>query len=93
MTRQYQRLSAQQWQAFVEQQATSDLSAPKFCQQQNISYASFIKWRQKFSASSAEAKPSSQTGDFVDLSSLAGSGAWNITLCLGNGVELRLSQQ
>ncbi|WP_407690500.1 IS66 family insertion sequence element accessory protein TnpA [Salinibius halmophilus] len=38
------------------------LSAPKFCEQQNISYASFIKWRQKFSASSAEVKPSNQTG-------------------------------
>ena len=97
MTRQYKRLSAQQWQAYVQQQASSGLSAPKFCEQHHISYANFSKWRYKLKQVTQVQQPitvvDDSTDNFVNLSALSVSGTWNITLSLGNGVELRLNQQ
>ena len=105
MTKPYARRSSAQWQQIVEDQAQSDLSAPQYCQQHGVSYASFSKWRQHFSGTN----PLSDSihSDFIDLSQVpalsgsgsgsgsdsgSGSGRWNITLCLGDGVELRLSR-
>jgi|TARA_R110001606_G_scaffold366490_1_gene521694 hypothetical protein len=93
MSKPYARRSSSEWQQIIEDQAQSDLSAPQYCQQHGVSYASFSKWRQHFSGTK---KPSdSMHSDFIDLSqvpALSGSGRWNITLCLGDGVELRLSR-
>ena len=87
----------EQWQALIDQQRDSGLSATQFCKQQNIGYASFCIWRKRLTdLPASDASDSSEAG-FLDLSSLmgasssAGSG-WNIVLSLGNGVELRLSQ-
>lgn len=93
MSKPYARRSSSEWQQIIEDQAQSDLSAPQYCQQHGVSYVSFSKWRQHFSGTK---KPSdSMHSDFIDLSqvpALSGSGRWNITLCLGDGVELRLSR-
>jgi hypothetical protein len=43
--------SAAQWQSILNDFQVSGLSAPKFCEQNAISYASFAKWRHKLSAS------------------------------------------
>lgn len=91
------RRTPEQWQALVDHQRDSGLSAMQFCKQQSIGYASFCNWRKRLSdVPAGESAGSAETG-FVDLSSLMGasssSGAgWNIVLSLGNGVELRLSQ-
>lgn len=90
----------EQWQTLVDQQRDSDLSAAQFCSQQNIGYASFCKWRNRLSALSiplTDPSASSDEASFLDLSSLMGAphttrSGWNIVLSLGNGVELRLSQ-
>jgi len=87
--------TSEQWQALIDQQLDSGLSAVQFCNQHDIGYASFCNWRKRLSAAVAP-KESEETG-FLDLSSLltgaVESGpAWNIVLSLGNGVELRLSQ-
>jgi len=87
----------QQWQALVDQQRTSGLSAPQFCKQENIGYTSFCNWRKRLSDPSTDDSAGSSEASFLDLSSLMGtppsSGpGWNIVLSLGNGVELRLSQ-
>ncbi|WP_225316930.1 MULTISPECIES: IS66 family insertion sequence element accessory protein TnpA [Marinobacter] len=37
----------EQWRALVDQQRNSGLSAPKFCKQENIGYASFCNWRKR----------------------------------------------
>lgn len=38
----------EQWQALVDQQRDSGfLSATRFCEQQNIGYASFCNWRKR----------------------------------------------
>ena len=87
----------EQWQALVNQQRDSGLSASKFCKQENIGYASFCNWRKRLSDPSTDDSAGSGEASFLDLSSLmdtsqsSGPG-WNIVLSLGNGVELRLSQ-
>jgi putative transposase len=86
-----------QWQALVDQQRHSGLSALQFCKEQSIGYASFCNWRKRLSEESDVDAASGAESSFLDLSSLmaaspsAGQG-WNIVLSLGNGVELRLSQ-
>lgn len=77
------RRTREQWQALVEKQAASDLSAPRFCDQQGIGYASFCSWRKRLSSAADDVKPeapalSAGSGaeaapGFVDLSSLTGS--------------------
>lgn len=88
------RTSAQ-WQALVDQQQASGLSAVQFCKQQNIGYASFCNWRKRLSDNQIEEPSISKDTGFLDLSSLMSQSSepsWNIVFCLGNGVELRLSQ-
>ena len=83
----------EQWQTLVDQQCASGLSASQFCKQENIGYASFCNWRKRLADDSA----GSGEASFLDLSSLMDTSqssgpVWNIVLSLGNGVELRLSQ-
>lgn len=86
----------EQWQALVEQQSDSGLSAPQFCKQEGIGYASFCNWRKRLSEASTDDSADAGEASFLDLSSLMGGSSsgpgWNIVLSLGNGVELRLSQ-
>jgi len=91
--------SAAQWQHLVDQQRNSGLSVNDFCVKHGIGYASFCKWRKRLSDQlTSDSKPiSADKTDFLDLSALMSSGAasrsgWHIVLSLGNGVELRLSQ-
>lgn len=93
MTKPYTRRSSTQWQQIVDDQAQSGLSAPQYCQKHHVSYASFCQWRQRFSQ--AKALSDDPHSDFIDLSQIptfSGSGRWNISLSLGDGVELRLSR-
>ena len=87
----------EQWQALVDQQRDSGLSASQFCKQENIGYASFCNWRKRLADPSTDDSAGSGEANFLDLSSLMGTSqstgpCWNIVLSLGNGVELRLSQ-
>lgn len=87
----------EQWQALVDQQCDSGQSAMQFCKEHNIGYASFCNWRRRLSDQSTERSAGAGEARFLDLSSLMGASpssgpSWNIVLSLGNGVELRLSQ-
>ncbi len=87
----------EQWQVLVDQQRDSGLSAPQFCKQESIGYASFCNWRKRLSEESAADASDASEASFVDLASLMGPSpstgpGWHIVLSLGNGVELRLSQ-
>ena len=91
------RRTPEQWQGLVDQQRDSGLSAMQFCKQQGIGYASFCNWRKRLSEGPVSASTGSGEAGFLDLSSLMGASSssgsgWNIVLSLGNGVELRLSQ-
>ena len=46
---QYTRRTPEQWQALIQQWQDSELSAPQFCQQHDIGYASFCNWRKRLS--------------------------------------------
>lgn len=88
--------TTEQWQVLVDQQRDSGLSAPQFCKQEGIGYASFCNWRKRLSDRSTDGSAGSDEPGFLDLSSLMGNSpssgpGWNIVLSLGNGVELRLS--
>ena len=97
-TKKYQRRSPQEWKSLVEEQIESGLSAPQFCKDNDISYASFSVWKRRFQSTESHATTDNrlegQSG-FIDLSSLPSSpeSGWRITLRLGNGVELELSQR
>ncbi|TCS36706.1 IS66 family insertion sequence element accessory protein TnpA [Reinekea marinisedimentorum] len=92
MSQLYRRKSSEQWQSLVEAQQHSGLSAAKFCEQNQIAYTSFCKWKQRFPTSQVDRNERSQS-DFVDLRSISpGSDKWHITLALGDGVELTLSR-
>jgi hypothetical protein len=89
--------SPEQWQALVDQQRDSGVSAMQFCKQEDIGYASFCNWRKRLSEEPVADSAGSGEAGFLDLSSLMGASTssgpgWNIVLSLGNGVELRLSQ-
>ena len=89
------RTSAQ-WQALVDQHHASGLSAVQFCKEQSVGYASFCNWRKRLSENQVEESSTSNDTGFLDLTSLMSQSSepgWNIVLSLGNGVELRLSQQ
>jgi hypothetical protein len=92
-----QHRTPEQWQALVDQQESSNLSATQFCKQENIGYASFCNWRKRLAREPVVDSAGSGEASFLDLSSLMGGSpssgpGWNIVLSLGNGVELRLSQ-
>ena len=81
------RRTSQQWQAQVDDQATSRLSAQQYCDQHQLCYPIFCKWRKQ----SNEPAPAS----LIDLSSLAReptNQTWDIELDLGSGMALRLKR-
>lgn len=91
MPKPYQRRTSTEWLAIIEDQQHSGLSASQYCDQNQLSSASFYKWKQRYSTKSSQT-PKHNSNDFLDLSALTStSGRWQITLSLGDGVELNLS--
>lgn len=72
------------------------MSAARFCQDNNIAYASFCHWRRRLRAEEAQLprlQPASNPA-FIDLGTLLPDNArpWHIVLRLGDGIELCLNQ-
>jgi putative transposase len=88
------RRTPKQWTASVTDFLKSGLSAPNFCKQQNILYASFSKWRQRLATKNLDqVRDNDQPASFINVSALVNESThWKITLKLGNGVELILTQ-
>ena len=92
------RRSATQWQQLVAEQAASELSAPVFCKQNDLPYASFIQWRRRFGPSKAAqpSAPSPEADRFIELTTppapTDAPDRWLIELDLGAGVRLRIAQ-
>ncbi len=85
--------SRSQWQDLLNDFASMDISAREFCNDRDLGYASFLRWRRLLSEQTS--KPAAP---FVDLSSLAttasaGRSGWNVTLDLGDGVILQLERR
>lgn len=94
------RRSAAQWQQLVTEQTASGLSAPTFCSQNDLPYASFIQWRRRLSTSkpAKSSVPSSSpvASRFIELTTPPAPTEtperWLIELDLGAGVRLRIAQ-
>lgn len=96
-TQKHLRRSREQWLSIIEQQKESGLSVPQFCKEHDIGYASFSAWKRRTQSDNAGSDcqlRSVKSAQFIDLSSLPQpeDNGWRITLRLGNGVELELSQ-
>lgn len=91
----YSRRTPEQWQAIVAEQAISQLSAPQFCKDNNIAYASFSKWRKKLELAVA-IKPEQNDPPFVELTASQShdqmTQQWHIELDLAPGVQLRIAR-
>jgi len=89
--------SKEQWQVILDQWQSSGISVRQFCQDKSIPVSNFYNWRKRLITpqASSPANAAMPGPSFIDLSALAkspDSGHWDITLRLGNGVELQLSQ-
>ena len=96
------RRSEAEWQQLIKQQQNSNVSQKAFCQQMNLSVATFGYWKRKLKKETdlpAIVDDAALTAEpWLELptptirgNSVAGS-AWQIELDLGNGVCLRLRQ-
>jgi putative transposase len=95
LTQKYIRRSAATWGKIIDQYQQSGLSGAQFCRDKQLPYASFCKWRQHAAGPDNVVSASdSPQPDFVELNTWpdAPDRPWRITLKLGNGVELLLSQ-
>ena len=82
--------SESEWQGLVQDQASSDLSAGRFCSERWLGYASFLKWRRHLSGQS-DGEPLS----LIDLSLPTDgpvSSRWRIELDLGDDITPRLDR-
>lgn len=100
MTRKHQQITSSerrspaQWHQLIEAQSCSGLSQRAFCEQKQISYASFGYWRKKTRDGLGGA------GDFVFIDPATDVPAAPVQPCglhlrldLGDGVVLELSRQ
>lgn len=76
-----------EWQAIIRDWQQSNQSAPDYCLCNQLSYGSFSHWRRHLAKDEGA---SQAANDFIDLTTLAptADAGWNITLKLGDGVEL-----
>jgi hypothetical protein len=88
-TKAYQRRSADQWLALIEEQASSGLSQRVFCEARGISLSSFYAAKQRLVSTSDEVDDT----DFVpvDLGFDRASG-WQVEVALGETVTLRFTR-
>lgn len=88
--RTHTRRSAEQWQALINEQTGSGLSAHVFCKQRDLGYASFCQWRKRL------AHTSEPSASFVALEAPVKpveQSRWAVELQLGQDVVLRISKQ
>jgi transposase-like protein len=86
------RRTRSQWQAIIAEFEQSTLGVQEFCQQHDLAYSSFAKWR---SLLRQESKNSTSSVSFIEMPSLSPAQSrsnWTIELDLGTGVTLRLMQ-
>ena len=94
----YIRRTAEQWQDLIDEQRSSALSAPKFCEQYNVGYASFCSWRKRLSLTSVTeptGDPAHPEPNFVAVDPMplqADNPQWLVELQLGSDVILRVGK-
>ena len=90
------RRTAEQWQTIMSAFSNSALTQEAFCAQESLAMSTFSKWRRKLTSASADALGDDSHPMFVDLTRLTAHdrhhSTWDIELCLGEGISLRLRQ-
>jgi len=93
------RRSAEQWSAIIEQQAQSGLPIKVFCEEKNLGFSTFSKWKRKLQQntaverkSPARAKPAFEPVKFVPENSVQSKPATRITLALDEGITLSIER-
>jgi len=88
------RRSAVQWQALVDSFHDSGLSAPQFCEQESIAYASFMNWKKRLLCDSQNKEVNVPLGpSFVELTQeVEPAPSWHIELDLAPGIQLRIAR-
>jgi len=92
----YQRLSAERWQALLDEQQHSGLSMRAFCKARGLTVSTFYGWKKRLS--DADATGASFERLFTALTPALSQptgpeGGWEIELDLGDGVCLRLRRR
>jgi hypothetical protein len=85
----YIRRTAEQWQSLIGDQHESGLSAPEFCKQNNIGYASFCQWRKRL----VEPTPSPATFVALEPPMQPHQSPWAVELQIGPDIVLRITKQ
>jgi putative transposase len=80
------RRSRQEWERIVKDQASSGLSARKYCDQKSIGLASFYEWRRRLSTGESLLIDGKEGKSFIDIGQLGGTGGDSTVI--GNGLEL-----
>ncbi len=95
MMTQRKRHTHSEWQTIVQQQAASGEPARRWCQANEVGYASFMKWRKQLRD---ELNPQPAQPAFVELTqpqpqpvSANDANAWVVELALAPGVVLRIA--
>ena len=88
------RKTREEWQRLVADSEQSKLPAVTFCEQQGVSYQSFMKWRSTFRSEASQTKT-----PFLEITPESGASSpadcsqgWDIELALGGNVVLRIRQ-
>lgn len=86
----YTHRTADQWQILVDAQKASGLSAPKYCEQNDVAYASFSKWRKQLT------KPTKvkEQPAFIELTtpSQPEPQSWAVELAISDTMILRIAK-
>ena len=85
----------EEWREVFSEFEQSQLTVAKFCEQRGISVAMYYYWRKRIAPLEGPGADLPARREFIDLSQFSNDRAarWSITLRLGEGMELVLSQQ
>lgn len=85
----YQRRSQDQWQALIEEHASSGLSQPVFCKKYSVSLSSFYAAKQRLGSTSNELPEAA----FVPVELGCDRNCdWQVEVALGETITLRFYQ-
>lgn len=86
-SRQHVRRSEQEWREIVQRFEASGQSQRQFCKSEDITLASFARWRRRLQATGT---PAAIDSGFVELATPSVAPSWSIELELPGGSILRV---
>lgn len=89
------RKTREQWAELIDQQENSGLTILEFCQQYDVGFASFGKWKRRLNPATAHNAHQNEKAAFIEVSldrppTPIAQGAATITLTIGSGITLTI---